>query len=130
MYCCALALLRCEGDNAMLRRRVITAALLMGLGLLVAGCATSGVGSASTPTPTSFTVTAPPAPTIAPGTDVPSPTAVAIAQRCSPSAGAFYIGDLTISTAEVLYGFNADYMLPDTISTSQPLTVTTQNNGA
>lgn len=40
------------------------------------------------------------------------------------------MGDLAISKPEVLYGFNADYMLPDGLSTSQPLAVTTQNNGA
>lgn len=112
------------------RRRLMTAALLTGLGLLVAGCATSGVGSASPPTPTSFTVTATPQPTATPVTDTASPTTIASAQRCGPPAGAFFIGNLAISTPEVLYGFNDDYMLPDGLSTSQPLTVTTQNNGA
>jgi hypothetical protein len=97
----------------------MTAALLTGLGLLVAGCATSGVGSASPPTPTATPVT-----------DTASPTTIASAQRCGPPAGAFFIGNLAISTPEVLYGFNDDYMLPDGLSTSQPLTVTTQNNGA
>ncbi len=112
------------------RRRLMTAALLMGLGLLVTGCATSGIGSASPPTPTSFTVTATPAPTATAVTDTTSPTVVASTQRCGASAGAIFIGDLAISKPEVLYGFNADYMLPDGLSTSQPLTVTTQNNGA
>lgn len=112
------------------RRRLMTAALLTGLGLLVAGCATSGVGSASPPTPTSFTVTATLQPTVTPVTDTASPTTIASAQRCGPSAGAFFIGDLVISKPEVLYGFNDDYMLPDGLSTSHPLTVTTQNNGA
>jgi len=119
------AMLRCEGDDAMLRRRLITAALLMGLGLLVAGCATAGAGSASPPAPTSFTVTATPQPTVTPVTDFPSPTAIASTQRCSPTAGAFVMGDLAISKADVLYGFNADYMLPDGLSTAQPLAVTT-----
>ena len=114
----------------MLRRRLFTAALLMGLGLLVAGCATAGVGSAEPPTPTSFTVTATPAPTVTAAPDTASPTTIASTQRCGPAAGAFFIGDLAISRPEVLYAFNADYMLPDGLSTSQPLAVTTQNNGA
>lgn len=126
----ANALLRCEGDDAMLRRRSITVALLMGLGVLVAGCATTGVGSASPPTPTSFTVTATPQPTPTAVTDIASPTTIASPQRCGPSAGAFFMGDLAISKPEVLYGFNADFMLPDGLSTAHPLTVTTQNNGA
>lgn len=112
------------------RRRWITAALLTGLGLMVAGCATSGVGAAPPPTPTSFTVTATPQPTATAVTDTASPTIVASAQRCSPAAGALSIGDLAVSAPTVLYGFNADYMLPDGLSTSQPLPVTTQNNGA
>lgn len=114
----------------MLRRRVITAALLMGLGVLVAGCATAGAGSASPPTPTSFTVTATPQPTATAVTDTASPTVVASVQRCAPTAGAYFMGDLAISKPEVLYGFNADYMLPDGLSTTQPLIVTTQNNSA
>jgi len=117
----------------MLRRRLITAALLMGLGLLAAGCATASAGSASPPAPpapTSFTVTATPQPTVTPVTDFPSPTAIASTQRCSPTAGAFFIGDLSFSKPDVLYGFNADYMLPDGLSTAHPLAVTTQNNGA
>jgi hypothetical protein len=40
------------------------------------------------------------------------------------------MGDLAVSRPDVLYAFNADYMLPDGLSTSQPLAVTTQNNGA
>jgi hypothetical protein len=40
------------------------------------------------------------------------------------------MGDLAISNPDVLYGFNADYMLPDGLSTTQPLIVTTQNNSA
>src|SRR5512146_452770 len=87
----AVAPLRCEGDDAMPRRRLMTAAILTGLGLLVAGCATSGVGSASPPTPTSFTATATLQPTVSPVTDTASPTTIASAQRCGPSAGAFFI---------------------------------------
>ncbi len=40
------------------------------------------------------------------------------------------MGDLAVSLPTVLYGFNADYMLPDGLSTTQPLAVMTQNNGA
>jgi hypothetical protein len=38
------------------------------------------------------------------------------------------VGDLAISTTSVLYGFNADYMLPDGLP-AKPLAVTLQNNG-
>src|SRR5690242_1790853 len=93
----------CERDDAMLRRRVITAALLMGLGLLVAGCATSGVGSALPPTPTSFIVTATPQPTVTAGADTATPTAVASAQACKAEPGALFLGDLAVSKPEILY---------------------------
>ncbi len=115
----------------MLRRRWITAALLAGLSVMAAGCATGSIGNAATtPTPTSFTVTATPQPTATAIADNPSPTAIARVQRCSPTAGALSVGDLSVSTPAVLYGFNADYMLPDGLSTAQPLTITTQNNVA
>lgn len=119
-----------EGDDVMLRRRLITVALLTGLGMLAAGCATAGAGSGTPPTPTSFTVTATPQATTTAVADTATPTAIVGTQRCSPTAGAFLMGDLAISKPEVLYGFNADYMLPDDLSAAQPLTVTTQSNGA
>jgi hypothetical protein len=115
----------------MLRRTWITAALLIGLGLMMAGCTTSIDSNAvPLPTPTSFTVTATPQPTATAVTDVASPTTITSTQRCSPAPGAFFLGDLAISKPTVLYGFNADFMLPDGLSTTQPLTVTTQANGA
>ena len=39
------------------------------------------------------------------------------------------VGDLLIDTPSVLYGFNADYMLPDGMA-DKPLAVTLQDNGA
>lgn len=106
-------------------RRWSTATLLIGLGLALTGCET-GIG-AQPITSTSPTATAIAQPTA--GSENPSPTAVVSAQQCNPEADDVHIGDLAISRPSVLYGFNADYMLPEGISTTKPLTVTLQSGG-
>jgi hypothetical protein len=102
-----------------LRRWMVTA-LLIGPVLALVGCGTSSAGR-----PVSATVT-PTAQSTA-ILDNPSPTIVANAQPCNPP-DAVRIGDIAISKPTVLYGFNSDYMLPDSVSTTKPVTITVQNN--
>lgn len=49
-------------------------------------------------------------------------------QACTAITGSIRLGDLAITAPTVLYGFSADYMLPDNLPTDKPLSVTIQNN--
>src|SRR5262249_39165405 len=110
--------------HARISRYPSSPALLMQaafLALLLAGCATTAGTAANSLTPTSTPPTATPQPFASPTT--------AGDQRCDPAQtrGAIRMGDLAIGRSEVLYGFNADYMLPDGLP-AKPLSVTLRNN--
>jgi hypothetical protein len=101
--------------------------LLLALSLALAGCAANSAASATataSPTATSVATVTPNATASQPS---PSPT-VSTETNCTASSGDARVGDLAISTTSVLYGFNADYMLPDGLP-AKPLAVTVQNNG-
>lgn len=109
-------------------RRWMTSTVLIGLALALAGCGTSGTGTTSRTVQPPLATMSPTAQSTATAmTDNSSPTVVANAQPCNPP-NAVRIGDIAVSKPTVLYGFNADYMLPDSVSTAKPVTVTVQNN--
>lgn len=86
--------------------------------LALAGCApVSGTRSQSPRTPIVVTVAATPA----------SPTASA--SSCPRMIAPTQVGDLLIDKPSVLYGFNADYMLPDGLPT-RPLAITLRDAGS
>jgi hypothetical protein len=82
---------------------------------VLADCAASGHSTLQATAPTT-------SPTVTPGA-TPTPPG-----SCAAAPGSARLGDLVISAPEVLYGFNADYMLPDGLATNKPLTVTLQDN--
>ena len=108
-------------------RRLQLALLGGALALLVilAGCAAPGGNS----TRQASAAASPTASPTAPPTQTPVLTSGTGAQTCSAPAGSSRLGDLALSTPSVLYGFNADYMLPDGLP-DKPLTVTVQNGSA
>lgn len=112
-------------------RNWMASVLLAGLGFMLIGCASSGRIAGVTPSPASSVLPASPGASVTPQTPVanePTPTAQVNTQRCKPGLDAIKLGDLAMDKPTVLYGFNADYMLPDSLSTSKPLTVTIQDN--
>ncbi|HET9111273.1 MAG TPA: hypothetical protein VFN78_10650 [Ktedonobacterales bacterium] len=96
----------------------LTLSVLLAMTLAVAGCApVSGARSQSPKGGATTTAVGAPA----------SPTSSA--SSCPRMTAPTQVGDLLIDTPSVLYGFNADYMLPDGMS-AKPLAVTLQDNGA
>ena len=94
------------------------AALGFVLALVVAGCAPATQARGQAPTVEAATTVA---------TVPASPTSGA--STCPRMARPAQVGDLLIDEPSVLYGFNADYMLPDGLP-AKPLAVKIQDNGA
>lgn len=114
----------------MTARRWTTVCVALGLSMVaaLAGCGAGEPSTAqgATQAPASNATqgvlpTAQPSPTVSsagPGTPRP----------CAASAGAVVAGDLAITPPTVMYGFNADYKLPDGLPMDKPLVVTVQQN--
>lgn len=116
-------------SNTMPRwRRQAADALALVLTLALAGCATGG---ATTPAATQTTLAqggaTPTSTSAAPTQPAMTPTESSAPQPCKAAAGVASIGALVIGPPTILYGFNADFALPDDLPTA-PLTVTLQNN--
>ena len=115
----------------MVVRRWATLGVLLGLSmaLVLAGCGggpTTARVATQPPAPTA-TVAAPP-PTATAGQSISSGPGTP--RPCAAGAGDVIAGDLAITPPTVLYGFNADYMLPDSIPTDKPLALTLDHNNA
>ena len=108
------------------RLRSLTVSALV-LALALAGCAGTGGAASRSATPTMLaqggatpTIAAPTQPAL-------TPTESNALQGCKVAAGDATIGALVIGPPIILYGFNADFALPDDLPTA-PLTVIVQNN--
>ncbi|HEX9036017.1 MAG TPA: hypothetical protein VF808_03415 [Ktedonobacterales bacterium] len=97
--------------------------LIAFVAVALAGCAPSNSSVAHTPTQTPLPV-ATETPTASQSANDPG-----FPRPCSGGRWvAAQVGDLAISAPAVLYGYNADYMLPDNLPLDKPLVVTVQNN--
>ncbi len=99
------------------RATLTTVALTALLATSLAGCAAPG-GTSSLRTQANVTPTA-----------TPRPTPTASDSHCDLPASAPRVGDLLLGAPTVLYGFNADYMLPDGLPL-KPLAITLQDSEA